>query len=243
MIKKEKIIDFSEWTVAFDFDGTLVKTTEIGVNRIKTVCSEIGLPSNKMPDNQILRSLWGMPYHDLIQVISDELLWSQSELKSFWEEDTIYELHKNPKPKRNIFINSGLRYLHEVGIDLMIISSREKKSIIEVATDAKLNLDFFKFIQGNSCHDFIKPDPRVFDPIKKILNDSGRDIGKLIYVGDTVKADFEAAKKADLKFAAIASSFISTPADFMAAGLDKKLIFTNPADFCIDVDLVIKSYS
>ena len=71
------------------------------------------------------------------------------------------------------------------------------------------------------------------------MNDSGRDIGKLIYVGDTVKADFEAAKKANLKFAAIASSFISTPADFMAAGLDKKLIFTNPADFCIDIDLVI----
>lgn len=235
-----KKINFSDWTFAFDFDGTLANTTMIGVDRINYICKKIKLDSNKIPDKMIFRDLWGLPYKDLIDIIAEKFNWSDADYNNFWKEDFTYI---NPRPKKFVSIDSALNYLYDIGVELAIISSREKESIIELAPFCGINLNFFKYIQGNNCHEHIKPDPKVFNPIKSHLQEKGRDIDKLIYIGDTVNADYEAAKRMGLKFVAISSSFMSTPADFIMAGLNREMIFNNPADLCINADKIIRFYS
>jgi len=230
---------FSDWSLIFDFDGTLAKTTMIGVERINNICQEIELDKNKTPDNNTLRRLWGLPYRTLIEIVANEFGWSDSEFENFWIEDSLYI---NPKPKKFNSIDHALSYIHEIGFNLGIISSRDRGSIIELATTCGIDLNLFDYLQGSHCHDFMKPDPRVFDLFEDHLKQKGRDVNKVIYVGDTVLADYEAAKRKGLKFVAIASSFISTPADFMSAGLSEKLIFDNPADLCLNIDEVIDFY-
>lgn len=234
-----KKINFSDWTFAFDFDGTLANTTMIGVDRINYICKKIKLNSNKIPDKIIFRDLWGLPYKDLIGVIAKKFNWSDDDYENFWKEDSVYT---NPKPKKFASISSALSYVYGIGVELAIISSRDKQSIIELSPFCGIDLEFFKYVQGNDCHEHTKPDPRVFNPIENYLHEKGRDINKLIYVGDTVNADYEAAKRGGLKFVAVASSFMSTPADFIMVGLDKEMIFNNPADLCINADKIIKFY-
>lgn len=234
-----KKINFSDWTFIFDFDGTLADTTMVGVDRINYICKKIKLEEGKIPDKITLRELWGLPYKDLINIIAKRFDWLDSDCENFWKEDFLYI---NPKPKKFASINTALNYVYDIGVNLAIISSREKESIIELAPICGINLNFFEYVQGSNCHEHIKPDPKVFDLIENYLTEKGRDIGKVVYIGDTVNADYEAAKKRGLKFVAIASSFMSTPADFVASGLDKKMIFNNPADLCINTDKIIKFY-
>lgn len=239
MIKKEKILDFSEWVFIFDFDGTLVKTTEIGVQRIKSICQQIGLPSNKIPDNLMLRSFWGYPYTDLVIKISDSLSWSKQEVLDYWRADKTY---LSPRAKRFTFVNSALEYLRDIGIKLALVSSRKREDIINVAEEAGLNVSFFAYIQGNECHDFTKPDPRVFDKIEEFFVSQGMSPDKFVYIGDTVICDLKAAQNRGYRFVATATSFVATPADFMSAGLNKNLIYTNPSELAIDVDKIIENF-
>jgi FMN phosphatase YigB (HAD superfamily) len=176
---------------------------------------------------------------ELVIKVSDELSWGKQDLINYWKEEKKY---KYPKPKKFGYINSGLQYLKDIGVKLAIISSRDKKSMLKIAEECGLNLSFFSYIQGNGCHDFVKPDKRVFDKVEEFFVSQGMTLDKFVYIGDTVDYDYQAARNRGFLFVAVASSFIATPTDFIVAGLNKKLIYTDPSELCLEVDRIIKFF-
>lgn len=235
-----KKINFSEWVFIWDFDGTLVKTTDEGVKRIEFVCKKIGLIPSKIPSKERLKKLWGAPYPEFIAEVSSDLSWSKQNLVDFWREEGEYG---NYKFKKFPCINEGLRYLKDIGVRLAILSSREKESILEMSEKCGLDLSPFSYVQGNNCHDFVKPDKRVFDKVEDFFALQGVTMDKLVYIGDTVDFDYKAALNKGLPFVAIASSFVAEPQDFIAAGLNEDLVYTDPAGLCIEVDKIIEVFS
>lgn len=237
---KKKKNNWSDWTFVFDFDGTIANTTMLGINRVRHICEKMDLIPEKTPNRQALREVWGLPYQELVNTLAQKFNWSKKDYENFWEEELNYV---SPELEKFTEIEFSLKYLHGNKIKMLILSSREKHSIIHIAPLYGIDLKLFEYIQGGDCHKHTKPDPRVFDPIMDYLQEKGRDLDKLIYIGDTVDFDYMAARRRGIKFVAVASSFISTPNDFISAGLNKEMIFSGPANVCFNFQKIIEFYS
>lgn len=159
-------------TIIFDFDGTLLETTQLVKNSFKHICEVY----NKKYDETYILSTFGEP---LASVIS----------RDYKEHDVEEVLKTYRNYQENRFDNEvslydsvyeTLEYLHEKGYKLGIVTSRLKDSTLKALEQFDL-ARFFKCVI--TADDVINPKPHK-EPLQKAMNLLKSKAEETIYVGD-----------------------------------------------------------
>lgn len=201
--------------VIFDLDETLVKyfyTT--GVSSHQKAARRLGL---KIPNSEEIRKNWGLPWKKFIHV-----LWPEANIEKFRSD---YLSHKDYVAPLLPGAKKILKFLKSKKIILGLITSRDH----DLTMGQIKNIDvkkYFDFIMSCDETKFDKPDPRVFNEPLKILGKHGILKNEIIYVGDSLRTDFPAARGAGIKFLALTTGLFSKK-DFLTAGVKKENIFSN----------------
>jgi phosphoglycolate phosphatase len=95
-----------------------------------------------------------------------------------------------------------------LGIKIGILTSSRTEQVIEDLNRLGIPPKRFFHIQGSDQTRVGKPNPGVFEPIMKKINDMGVDKGSVAYVGDSL-IDLKTATDAKLDFIAVATGTAS----------------------------------
>lgn len=89
-----------------------------------------------------------------------------------------------------------LEALKKDGIPMAVISNSDSRTL-----EVLQSLDLYQYFEGNlflSSHvGFEKPDPRVFEYVRKVFGDRGQSMGEIWHVGDEMEKDCKAAAKVE----------------------------------------------
>lgn len=199
-----------------DADGVLINSYLPSSLAHQKLAAILGL---RVPSLEEIKKVWGKH-------------WSREFVPYFWPSDVerfcrAY-LKKYPSLRYPPFPNLAetLQLIYKQGISLGVVTNRERGKFKARLAEAKILPDIFAFIQTASDTPFLKPDPRVFEPIWKILQ--GLNVRKtdVVYAGDTL-ADLEVTNKFGFHFIAVASGPCSKN-DFIQAGVSPNLIINKP---------------
>jgi len=180
--------------ILWDFDGTLLNSTRESMKNMRSIAKLLGL---RIPTFKILKEHWGISWLKFIDKIAKDCDWPEGspelfvdkcrENKQFWEGHKLF-------PK----IKETLKTLIFQGIKVGIISTRIKESagrdlfsIMDYLEKLDINPSIFFIIQGRKDCEYLKPNPKVFDPALTILRKDNVNLDQIIYVGDTVNYDLE----------------------------------------------------
>ena len=174
--------------IIFDFDGVLINSTRPSMKRHQLTAKQLGL---EVPTLRILRSLWGKHWEsELLPELAQDMGWTNAELEIYRElYGQQYSLMKFQPIKGLIKMLSRFRKQELI---LSILSSRDRYSMMIRMKQVNINPQLFAIIQSHSDCEFVKPDLRVFNPVLKKYQELGIKINQIIYIGDTVKFDFQA---------------------------------------------------
>jgi len=222
--------------IIFDFDGTLIDSTRSGMIRHQQVAQEIGL---KVPSIEQMRIHQGEQWPEVfLNSVAKEAGWSLQDLERFIQ---VY-LTNYHALKYSAFDGAieTLAQLKKQTILLAILSTRDKKTLISKLKLAGYDLELFCYIQAKEDSRFDKSDRRVWEKcIEAIKKIKWVNYDEILAVGDTVKYDFLPAKNhiPQINFVGVTSG-TATKEEFLAAGLEEKLIISSVAD----LPLVLKLF-
>jgi HAD superfamily hydrolase (TIGR01549 family) len=198
--------------VIFDLDDTLVKTHVVKWAQHKAIAKD---RFGRELTEARLREHWGKPFETLISALHQD-------------EDTIENLLKlyaattDDFPKEIQRDSMGtIRALLERGIQLGVVTATTKDFVLKDMKRLDFPLEEFFCIQAADDTEFHKPDPRVFDPILRKLQEMGIEKEGTVYVGDAL-TDFYAARDAGLDFIAVTTG-LNSAEEFKAIGVSKVL--------------------
>src|ERR1700728_3903881 len=185
--------------VIFDFDDTLVATKEVKWEQHREVASKyyvINLTTNE------LRTHWGAPFDVLIAALYKDADSIENMRAANRSLDHKYPRRAVPHATNVVasIINEGLR----VGI----VSSDRSANLLHDLMRLDFPVDRMFHIQGAEDSIYHKPDPGVFDPLKRKLEAYEITPAEALYVGDAI-IDFYAAQKAGLGFAGVTTGLAS----------------------------------
>jgi len=176
--------------VIFDNDGVLINSTRSGMIRHQFIAQQMGLPS---PSFNLLRTHWGKVWeNEFINTIAVDLNWPLCRVSEFLNTYRTRYLHK-PYPAMP-GIHELIAYLTRRQVRIAILSSREKNDLKNKLALAHIQTDKFDFIQGHDDWQYIKPDPRVFDPAINYYQTYNIPIKQIYFIGDTL-IDWEATRR------------------------------------------------
>lgn len=198
-------------TIVFDNDDTLVKSWEI--NRIITeeISVKMGLPA---PPAGAYKAHYGRVWDEFTMQhwgITNEEFYAKFNAMGF---------KRPPYPA----INGAVKVLKTLyaKYNLGILTSRDRDSVFHLLETSGIPLGAFRFIITRDECPVHKPDPAVFDIVKKHVKDNK----KILYVGDSWHSDWPAARDAGIDFVAVTTG-ISSFEDFADAGVPERNILTD----------------
>lgn len=183
--------------VLFDFDGTLVDTTELIYQSLLRATGDV--LGREYPREELLSGV-GRPLPQQMEVLVGEdpeqtvlverLMESYRYHNEAMHEDLIREFPG---------VEAALTRLHDVGVRTAVVTSKRRKSV-EMALESFPGLrdvtDVFVTMEDTTEH---KPHP---EPLLKGLELLGADPSESVYVGDSPH-DVKAARAAGLKIVAV----------------------------------------
>lgn len=183
--------------VIFDMDDTLIKTWESKWAHYRLVGKlYYGLD---VTDEQLSKH-WGKPFPKLVSSIFGDVDLDEA-IRNFLHHEADF-----PKPKHDAAVEA-VRLLHAKGVALGVVTSM-LTSVAENDMSREFSPGLFDFIQGADQTLAHKPDPLVFEPALRRLEEKGiTDKKSILYVGDAL-SDFYAARDAGLAFAAVTTGFV-----------------------------------
>ena len=197
--------------LAFDLDGTIVPTTEPGIQKFKNILTKLGFTP---PDDDDIRKHWGKKFREVVTNVIFYLGGNIGHVEEFirLEHELPDEISFDPNLPE---VLDKLR----VKYHLALVTSRSKNSFNKLS----LQMNFppqaiFQFIQTLDDCKHIKPDPRVFTPLIRWANEKGISRENITYFGDTVGYDWPAAKNSGINFFGVVSG-ASKASEFLAAGV------------------------
>lgn len=207
MLRKKLII--------FDLDGVIYPVTELQMERIidssKEALSFFESEKGNVPTFEFLKAHWGVSIVQMAELFVDKLYWTDEQANVFLYQEN----------KTNHYFKNGLasgfleliKTLKEKGIKVAICSNRRTKSFYPLLKKMGLSKKYFSYIiLSDSLEGGIKkPDKRVLDPILETYQKKD-----LVFVGDSLSADFQTAVNAGIDFVGI-SSILHKPKDFQKA--------------------------
>ncbi len=160
----------------FDFDGTLMDTSEVILATIKATIKQMGLPE-KTDDE--CRSIIGIRTDEAGRYLYPDLEISNKEFARIFREN--YErLKAEAMEKPYPGVMNTLKTLHDTGHGLAIASSRRESSLKEYLDQLGIR-DWFKMIVGAESVAKGKPDP---EPVLTILDRLGWSAADTLVIGD-----------------------------------------------------------
>jgi phosphoglycolate phosphatase len=174
----------------FDYDDTLVRTRQCRFAAIKTLAERHY--SHTLTDQDI-NAHWGKPFFELFQALFNSVASDTKEVINRY----LSLIDEFP-----ILAHTGatealkaLSAKYFVGV----VTSAHSRIVKPELERLGFPIEEIKHIQCADDTDFHKPDPRVFDPLIKVLTLHGIDKSEVIYVGDAI-TDHSAALAAGLSF-------------------------------------------
>lgn len=213
--------------ILFDVDGVLINSTATSMKRHQEIAKILGF---QIPTLRLFRKHWGKIWgKDFLQSLARELNWPQGGVERFRKVylKQYHTLKYQPFKGLDHALNALIRKKNI----LIILSSRDRKTMMYRLEQVGINSQLFYLIQSHHDCPFIKPDPQVFDSIIAQLQQIEIEICEIVYVGDTIAFDYKAAKnhQPPIKFIGITSGAV-TKKKFMDAGLNKKHILKSAAE-------------
>ncbi|MFA6514255.1 MAG: HAD hydrolase-like protein [Patescibacteria group bacterium] len=199
----------------FDFDGVLVDSTKLCIERFNIILGRLGLPS---VSSELLRKNRGMKLVDLIDFICLEVGATDEQKKLFQTMDSEVNAQMPYQLKREIM--EALLNLRLFNCYVGLITSRTNESFMTIAAKVGLSLKIFHQIQTADHFNHHKPDGRVFNPFINWAKAYGVSPEEMVYIGDTVDADFAATQDRNpkLEFIGVVSG-ANTREEFLEAGV------------------------
>jgi len=209
--------------VIFDVDDTLISTGEKTVSKFIEVAKKIGL---RVPAEKEVARLLGLPWITMV-----DTLWPGIDIDYYIES---YEKHKGKKlPTSCVSGAKEVVYKTKQDFFIGIITSRNHPTLVEVMDECGIDLALFDYLECNDQNEFAKPDPRVFNNLKKSLGSKGIEQDEILYVGDAIY-DYLSASGAGLHFIAFLNGAY-TREEFVEEGLDEKYTIENLNDLSVTI--------
>ncbi|MCK9300944.1 MAG: HAD-IA family hydrolase [Bacteroidales bacterium] len=204
--------------VIFDFDGTLVNTTDLALSIYNRVAANYRCKPIPPEDKHLLFSSKLKELMDRFKVNSFKLFLLQFRIRK--------ELRKHIEDFEPIaHIETALAQLKEAGYKCGILTSNAKK-----------NVEHFLDIKGLSpLFDFVYQSKHFFGKdlaLHQLIKRESLSLEQVVYVGDEIR-DMLASKKAGIPMVAVSWGF--TPPDIFEGKHPDRLAYT-PAELktCID---------
>jgi phosphoglycolate phosphatase len=192
--------------VIFDLDDTLLQTRQVKWEAIKIFGQEF---CNKEITSEVLSQHWGKPFQEFMSLVfptTEEVAKVIEKYKAF-----ITRFKNQPYPDAIATLNQLFpKY------KVCILSSAAQGLVFGDIKAAGLPFEKFTYIQSEEDTTVHKPDPRVFDPLIRVLSEHAIKTSEMFYTGDTLY-DFRAASEAGLHFRGLAERTISQE-EFEKAG-------------------------
>lgn len=184
--------------VLFDHDDTLVETLKAKIDEHKHIARKFY--GKDLQDAEILRH-WGKPFSDLIR-----LLYETDDI----DQAIAYNLdsHKDfPKLLPDDTI-STLTYLKKIGKKIGVVTAANVLSFNYDLKSLGIPRELFDYIQTERDTSFHKPNPKVFEPAVKWLNQQYIKPSEVVYVGDGLH-DMKAALGAGFEFIGVTTGLVT----------------------------------
>jgi len=180
-LKKRK----KKGAIIFDYDGVLnIGTAEL----IQLMISIAGNLNLKTPSIQDLQLLWGMGWQELHARMAHDLAWSNSDLKKF--EERLNAVDKSNYNYKAAGLDDFLTKAKQEYL-LFILSNRLRESFEICSTITEFNQSYFNKIMTKNDQDYCKPDPTSLWSIMEIITQNSIKQSDVLYIGDTVKYDYQ----------------------------------------------------
>lgn len=208
--------------LCLDLDGTIIDSCHYGLKKLEGIITARGLPYDPEIEKKIL-SLWVGPPDKIIREV-----WPDCDVKGIvkeWGEDY----------KPISLVPRGFEALIKLFCNfyLSILTSRGRESTHFHVHSYK---HLFRFVITSDDTEFHKPDPRSMRPVITNYKELGVTQINIIFVGDSVNADWRLAQTLGMNFYAVTSG-VNSKRDFIVAGLSHHRILNSIADL---PDVLIK---
>lgn len=161
----------------FDWDGTLMNTTQTIVEATKDACTQTGLP---LVSDEAAKSIIGKSFVEVVADIVPELEGKPGLLQQF---TAIYERYLNEHTNQNPLFNDVVELLDFLERDgrLLAIATGRSRQMLEDILDATGCRKYFVATK-TACECFSKPHPQM---IEDILAFTGVSKDAAVMIGDT----------------------------------------------------------
>ena len=200
--------------VIFDFDGTLVNSTEFVISHITDTCKIMGV---KIPQrSEIFKILkLNLAFEEIFERLFGKPLDEQILTKY---RETAYERGFQPINGAILFVQK----LAEQKIPLIIATNRIKMLEFRL-TQAGFKREWFYAL---SELEFKKPDPKAFYPLIKVIENLGVERNGIYFFGDHIDDFVSCPPYLKDNFLALTTG-ITSREEFLSVGVDKKNIFSD----------------
>lgn len=207
-------------TILFDFDYTLVDSSDAIANCFDHAFDQLGLPA---PDRQQIKKLIGLPLEDMFLALTEDATAEQVlSFRTFYKEKADQIMNLQTKAFEDT--RQTLEYLNHKGYNLGIVSTKYRYRIKEWL---EMNdfVKYFKALVGGEDVDQHKPSPEGIIRAFSYLNTPRVHV---CYVGDSLM-DFQAASSAKLLFIPVLTGQ-TTLEEFRQAGFEGEFVAEKLSD-------------
>jgi HAD superfamily hydrolase (TIGR01549 family) len=184
--------------VLFDHDDTLVGTIGSKWDEHKFIAKKY---YNKTITDNDIKAHWGKPFAEMICLLYDT---------DDAEQAIDYNLKHHTEFEKTLFSATVpvLRHLKERGMKLGIITATTRISFEHDLELHEIPKDLLSYTQTSEETQFHKPDPRVFEPVLKWLDEEEISSDEVLYIGDGLH-DMKAAVGAGFNFLGVQTGLVS----------------------------------
>lgn len=172
---------------------------------------------------ELIREHWGKPVEEFWKILYQDLDTVDNLLKTTLATREKYhieaKLFNNVKELLNL-----LKQKYKIGI----VTSSNSELVYYMLKKQNIDPNIFCLIQGSEQTDYHKPDYRVFELTKEILNKIGIKSTEIVYIGDSTH-DYLASKGAGIHFIAVLTG-LNSKTEFSALGLQDSFIIDKLTD-------------
>lgn len=172
---------------------------------------------------ELIREHWGKPLEEFWKILYQNLDTVDNLLKTTLATREKYhieaKLFNNVKELLNL-----LKQKYKIGI----VTSSNSELVYYMLKKQNIDPNIFCLIQGSEQTDYHKPDYRVFELTKEILNKIGIKSTEIVYIGDSTH-DYLASKGAGIHFIAVLTG-LNSKTEFSALGLQDSFIIDKLTD-------------
>jgi len=176
-------------TIIFDFDDTLIFSTQQHVESFKSAANKYGLSINEKE----ITKLFGKPVLEILKQVFPDINTSQLEKIKDEKEKRYEEIIQEKKPKLLKGVTQLLQYLSKHDFNIGILSSDSIVNIKLILEKNKIS-NYFDKIMGSEDSKSHKPQPNGLLKIAKKMKSRADEC---IYIGDS-KYDMMAACNANM---------------------------------------------